>query len=120
MGCQMESHGAALKAIQVAYGPQGLFLCGLVRQEHPYDVEDYVRHFRVRFPIYVDLNEDSSSDCIAGLDFVAVLDANHKPVRAARDSHTDPLQARAVLEKLFGQAGPGLEKSSGRAEGSRG
>ena len=53
----MESHGAALKAIQAAYGPQGLFLCGLVRQEHPYDVEDYVRHFRVRFPVYKNLKD---------------------------------------------------------------
>ena len=116
----MESHGAALKAIQAAYGPQGLFLCGLVRQEHPYDVEDYVRHFRVRFPIYVDLNEDSSSDCIAGLDSVAVLDANHKPVRTGRDRPTDPLQTRAVLDRLFSKSGPGVAKSSVRSVASRG
>lgn len=41
MGCQMQSHGAALKAIQAAYGHRGLFLGGLGRQEQPYDVEDY-------------------------------------------------------------------------------
>ncbi len=115
----MESHGAALKAIQARYGPQGLFLCGLARQEHPYDVEDYVRHFRVRFPVYVDLNEDSSSDCVAGLDGVVILDANHKPVRMQRDGPTDPVQARAVLDRLLAKASPGLEKSSARSQPSR-
>jgi hypothetical protein len=116
----MESHGAALKTIQAAYGSQGLFLCGLARQEHPYDVEDYVRHFRVRFPVYVDLNEDSSSDCCAGLDSVAVLDASHKRVRTWGDGPTDPLQARAVLDKLFAKAGSGLETSRVHDPASRG
>ena len=80
----MESHGAALKEFLAAYGRQGLFVCGLDREEHPYDVEDYVRHFGVRFPIFVDLNEDSSRDCCAGLDSVVVLDANHRRVRPGR------------------------------------
>jgi hypothetical protein len=107
MGCQMESHGAALKMIQTAYGRQGLFLCGLDRQEHPYDVEDYVRHFRVRFPIYVDLNDDSWPDCTDGLDSVAVLDANHKRVRGWRQDPPDLPQALTILDKLIAKAGPG-------------
>ena len=116
----MESHGAALKAFQAAYGPEGLFVCGLARQEHPYDVEDYVRHFRVRFPVYVDLNGDSCPDCLGGLDSVAILDANHKPVSAGRDGPMDPLQARAVLAKLFGDAGSGLKTNRPRQAVSRG
>jgi hypothetical protein len=107
MGCQMESHGAALKAYQAAYGPQGLFVCGLARQEHPYDIEDYVRHFQVRFPVYVDLNGGSSRDCFAGLDGVAVLDADHKRIRTSRGGPADPLEARAVLAQLFAKSGSG-------------
>ena len=114
MGCQTESHGAALKAYQVAYGRQGLFVCGLDQQEHPYDVEDYVRHFGVRFPVFVDLGGESSRDCRAGLDGVVVLDANHRPVRPKQDNPMDPLQARAVLQKLFGDADPGADKRGGR------
>jgi hypothetical protein len=105
MGCQMESHGAALKAFQAAYGRQGLFVCGLARQEHPYDIEDYMRHFHVRFPVYVDLNGDSSPDCRAGLDGVAVLDADHKRIRTSRGGPNDPLEARAVLAQLFSKSG---------------
>ncbi len=115
----MESHGAALKAFQAAYGSQGLFVCGLARQEHPYDIEDYIRHFHVRFPVYVDLNEYSSRDCLAGLDGVAVLDANHNRVRAGTEGPIDPLQARDVLAKLFNEAGAGREKSSARSEARR-
>jgi hypothetical protein len=115
----MESHGAALKAIQAAYGNQGLFLCGLDRQEHPYDVEDYVRHFRVRFPVYVDLSEDSSSDCTAGLDSVAVLDANHKRVRTWREGIPDLPRAQAVLDKLFIKAAPRPQTNTARNVTSR-
>ncbi len=104
MGCQMESHGAALKAYQAAYGPQGLFVCGLARQEHPYDIEDYLRHFRIRFPVYVDLNGGSSPDCLAGLDGVAVLDRHHNLIRPRRGGPADPLEARAVLAELFGKS----------------
>ncbi len=109
MGCQMESHGAALKAFQAAYGRQGLFVCGLDWEEHPYDVEDYIRHFGVRFPVFVDLGEESSRDGRAGLDNVAVLDANHRPVRPEQGGAMDPLQARAVVQKLFGGGRAGAD-----------
>ena len=103
----MESHGAALKEIQATYDPQGLFVCGLARAEHPYDVEDYVRHFRVPFPIYVDLNEDSSPECCAGLDSVAVLDANHKP-SAPGGRLTDPCKlGRCWTSSLAKRSGTG-------------
>jgi hypothetical protein len=114
MGCQMESHGAALKAYQVTYGRQDLFVCGLDRQEHPYDVEDYVRHFGVRFPVFVDLGEESSRDCRAGLDGVVVLDAKHRPVRPEQGDPMDPLQARVVLQKLFGDADSGADRRGDR------
>jgi hypothetical protein len=105
MGCQMESHGAALKAYQLGFGPKGLFVCGLVRQEHPYDVEDYVRHFKVSFPIFVDLNEDSSRECMGGLDSAVVLDANHKRLPERGEPYQDPLAARATLAQLFESVG---------------
>ncbi len=105
MGCQLESHGAALKAIREAYGSKGLLLCGLDRQEHPWDVEDYVRHFGVKYPIFVDLAGESSPECVSALDSVVVLDRNRRPVLVEGKNPEDPLAAKAVLDKFFAKAG---------------
>jgi len=100
MGCQLESQGAALQELQKTFASKGVLLCGVDRIEHPYDVEDYLRHFGFSFPVFVDMSEESPPVAGASLGSIAILDRDRHRVRLGGKNQFEPEQAKAALEKV--------------------
>ncbi len=99
MGCQLESQGAALKELQKAYAAKGVLLCGVDRIEHPYDVEDYLRHFDFSFPVFVDMCQESPEVTSASLGDVVILDRERKRARAGNRNEFEPVSVKTALER---------------------
>ncbi len=101
MGCQMESQGAALKELQEKYAAKGVLLVGVDRIEHPYDVEDYLRHFDFKFPVFIDTCEESLPVISASLGGVVILDRERKRLQSGGKNEFEPVSVARVLQKAL-------------------
>lgn len=100
MGCQLEPQGAALKELQKQYAAKGVLLVGVDRIEHPYDVEDYLRHFGFNFPVFVDACQESPPITSASLGGVVILDRQRKRVQLDGKNEFEPVAVRAALDRV--------------------
>lgn len=126
MGCQLGPHVAALQQIQKAYAGKGVLLVGVDRLEHPYDVEDYCRHFGLTFPVFVDQNEESPGALHAKLGRIVVLDRIRQGAGWSLDGAFDGVDTPAALDKILASTpaqatgpayAPGILRKAAYAQG---
>ena len=98
--CQRDRDIGELKRIQRDFAARGVYVCGLNRIEHPYDAEDYLRHFDLHIPTFVDMHTTSSEQTTSRPGQVSIVNFQWHRVGHEGQGWFQPAEAHGMLSGI--------------------